>query len=154
MFKPGIIICGVVLLYALAGCHKPLAPEFKTIENLALEMEGFTHARLSGEAFFYNPNKASVYIRDVELDVYLDTKKVAGIRKTLDITARGLSDFSVPLELDISLKDLQLNSIGAVLGLFSKRERDLRYLGKVRIKAHGIPFSIPVDYTEKIDLSL
>jgi LEA14-like dessication related protein len=144
----------VVLLAVVAGCSRPVAPEFKSVGNLELEMDGLSTARLTGSAYFYNPNKNSIYIRDVDIDVYLDSDKVAAIQKTIDVTAAGFSDFAVPLSIDVALKDLKLNSIGAVLELFSSRERKLRYLGKVRVKAHGIPFSVPVDYTETIELSL
>lgn len=141
-------------MFCLAGCKKPEAPTFKTISNVEVVLAGLDKALLKGDALFYNPNKSSVKIRDVKIDVLLDEVKVAGIDKTYDITAEGLSEFSVPLEIQVSLSDLNMNTIGAVLDLFTQRKRQLRYMGKVRVKAYGVPFSIPVDYTETLEWSL
>jgi LEA14-like dessication related protein len=144
----------ILFLVFLAGCKKPEAPEFRTISDLEIILTGLDKAQLKGNALFYNPNKSSIKIRDVEIDVLLDETKVAGIDKSYDITAEGMSDFSIPLEILVDLEDLQMNTIGAVLDLFTRRERQLRYLGKVKVKAYGVPFSVPVDYSETLQLSL
>ena len=144
----------ILTVFCLSGCKKPEAPEFKTISNVEVVLMGIDKAMLKGDALFYNPNKSSILISDVEIDVFLDEVKVAGIDKTYDITVKGMSEFSVPLEIQVHLKDLKMDSLGAILDLFTKRERQLRYLGKVRVKAYGVPFSVPVDYTESLQWTL
>jgi LEA14-like dessication related protein len=144
----------IALFLFFAGCAKPEAPEFKTISNLELLLTGLDGALLKGDALFYNPNKSSIKIRAVEIDVLLDETKVAGIDKSYDITVEGMSEFSVPLEIRVDLEDLNINTLGAVLDLFTRRERQLRYLGKVKVKAYGVPFSVPVDYSETLQFSL
>ena len=54
----------------------------------------------------------------------------------------------------IKLKDLNLNVLGSALGLMGDDGQEIRYLGKIKVSAYGIPFSVKVDYKEKIQLKI
>jgi hypothetical protein len=65
-----------------------------------------------------------------------------------------MEDFIIPLDVKIKLKDLNLNTIGSALGLIGNNGQEIHYLGKIKVKAYGVPFSVKVDYKDNINLKI
>jgi LEA14-like dessication related protein len=147
----------ILLLLTLAlwaGCKSPIAPEFKSINNISVVLEGLSRARLTAEALLYNPNKNAITLKDVDLNVWLEGSKVAGIKREYNMEIPRESDFTVPLEVDVDLADLDLSLLDTALGLMGTQGKEVKYLGKIRLKAYGIVFSVPVDYTDRLRIRL
>ncbi len=144
-----------VLLVMLAGaCGKPQSPEFKYLENIIVELESLSTANLHADAVLYNPNKNNVTIKGAEINIMVGDKTIAVLDKKYDIKVKGNTDFTVPLDVKIRLKDLNLNAIGAALGLDGGDGQIIRYVGKIKLKAYGVPFSVKVDYKDKINIKI
>lgn len=143
-----------LFLILVSSCNSLVAPDFKDVKDLKVNLAGFTSVDVTGEALFYNPNKATITIKDIELDVAVDNQKVTHISKTFDIKAEGMEDFTVPIDLNILLKDLQINSISSALNMLSGDEKELHFLGKIKVKAYGINFNVPIDHRESVKLRL
>jgi LEA14-like dessication related protein len=144
----------IVLILLLFGCKSLEPPEFKYIEDLKIEMLDQGNAILKANAVLHNPNKKNIVIKRIDIDLYADEKVIATIDKDMSVKAKGASDFRVPLDIQVSLGDLNLNNIGAALGLFGSGGQKVRYLGKIKVKAYGVPLTVPVDYEDKIKFSL
>ncbi len=144
----------VLVLIGLSGCNKPESPQFKYLENIAVELESLSSANLHAEAILYNPNKNNITIRSANIDIMMNDKVIAVLDKEYDIKVNGNEDFMVPLDVKIKLKDLNLNAIGSALGLFGNSGQEIRYLGKIKVKAYGVPFSVKVDYKDNINLKM
>lgn len=136
----------------LASCAKPKAPEFKGVDNIQIQLSGFTKARISGEAQFFNPNKANVYIHSADMKVFLEDQQISQFDKDIDVLAGGNTDFSVPVEFDVALKDIDLSSFTSALGIGEKKERKFFFKGHIRVKMHGVNFKIPVEHIERIEI--
>lgn len=148
-----LLFFGLFLVLA-SSCKSLVAPDFKDVKDLKVNLAGFTSVDVTGEALFYNPNKTTITIKDIELDVAVDNQKVTHISKTFDIKAAGMEDFTVPIDLNIRLKDLQINSISSALNMLSGDEKELHFLGKIKVKAYGINFNVPIDHRESVKLRL
>lgn len=137
-----------------SSCQSLVAPEFRDVKNLKVDLAGFTSVNVTGEALFHNPNKTTITIKDIEMDVAVDNQKVTHISKTFDIKAVGLEDFTVPIDLKLSLKDLQINSLSSAINMLSGDEKQLHFLGNIKVKAYGINFNVPIDHKEAVKLKL
>ena len=151
--KRGLFFIGIVVM-GLSSCDKPESPQFKYLENIVVELESLSTANLHAEAVLFNPNKNTITIKGAEIDIMMDDKTVAVLEKEYDIKAEGNEDFVVPLDVKIRLKDLNLNAIGSALGLIGDNGQEIRYLGKIKVKAYGVPFSVKVDYKDNINLKI
>lgn len=148
------LIFSLLVVVGLSSCNKPESPQFKHVENIVVELESLSTANLHAEAVLFNPNKNTITIKGVDIDIMLDEKVIAVLEEDYDIKAIGNEDFMVPLDVKIRLQDLNLNAIGTALGLMGDDGQEIRYLGKIRVKAYGVPFSVKVDYTETIKVKI
>lgn len=142
------------MVIGLSSCDKPESPQFKYLDNIVVELESLSTANLHAEAVLFNPNKNTITIKGADIDIMMDDKVIAVLEENYDIKAVGNEDFLVPLDVKIRLKDLNLNAIGSALGLLGDSGQEIRYLGKIRVKAYGVPFSVKVDYKDNINLKI
>lgn len=151
--KRGLFFLALVVI-GLSSCNKPESPQFKYLDNIVVELESLSTANLHAEAVLFNPNKNTITIKGADIDIMMDDKVIAVLEENYDIKAVGNEEFLVPLDVKIRLKDLNLNAIGSALGLFGDSGQEIRYLGKIRVKAYGVPFSVKVDYKDNINLKI
>jgi LEA14-like dessication related protein len=144
----------VLVVVGLSSCNKPESPQFKYLDNIVVELESLSTANLHAEAVLHNPNKNTITIKEADIDILMDDKTIAVLEKEYDIKARGNEDFVVPLDVKIKLKDLNLNAIGTALGLIGDGGQEIQYLGKIKVKAYGVSFSVKVDYKDNINLKI
>lgn len=149
----GIIFLIFVAL-GLSSCNKPESPQFKQLENIVVNLESLTTANLHAEAILFNPNKNTITIKGADIDILMGDKVIAVLEEDYNIKAVGNEDFMVPLDVKIRLQDLNLNAIGAAFGLIGDSGQEIRYLGKIKVKAYGVPFSVKVDYTDIINIKI
>ena len=148
------LIFYLVILFLAVSCGKPKSPQFKYLDNVVVELESLSAANLHAEAVLFNPNKNTITIKGADIDVMVDEKVIAVLEQDYDIKAIGNEDFTVPLDVKIKLKDLNLNAIGSALGLIGDGGQEVRYVGKIRVKAYGVAFSVKVDYTDNINIKI
>jgi len=149
-----VVFISIAVLLGLNSCNKPESPQFKYLENVVVQLESLSTANLHAEAVLFNPNKNTITIKGAEIDIMVGDKVIAVLEKNYDIKAIGNEEFQVPLDVKIRLQDLNLNAIGAALGLIGNSGQEIRYLGKIKVKAYGVPFSVKVDYTDNINLKI
>ena len=151
--KKGLVFF-FLMAVGLSSCNKPESPQFKHLENISVELESLSSANLHAEAVLYNPNKNTITIKGADIEILVDNKVVAVLDKDYDIKVKGNEDFTIPLDVQIKLKDLNLNAIGSALGLLGGSGQEVHYVGKIRVKAYGVPFSVRVDYKENINIKI
>jgi len=151
--KRGLFFLALMVI-GLSSCDKPESPQFKYLDNIVVELESLSTANLHAEAVLFNPNKNTITIKGADIDIMMDDKVIAVLEENYDIKAVGNEEFLVPLDVKIRLKDLNLNAIGSALGLLGDSGQEIRYLGKIRVKAYGVPFSVKVDYKDNINLKI
>ena len=149
-----VVFFSFFVLGGLSGCDSPESPEFLYIENIIVQLESLSSANLHAEAILHNPNKNSITIKSAKIDILMEDKVIAILDQTYNIKAKGNTEFTIPMDVKIKLKDLNLNAIGSAMGLFGGKGQELRYLGKIRVKAYGIPFSVKVDYKDNINIRI
>jgi LEA14-like dessication related protein len=148
------LFVALIIATGLTACNKPASPQFKYIDNVAVNIESLSSANLHAEAVLYNPNKNSITIKRADIDILVDDKIIAVLEQDFDIKVQPNADFTIPLDVKIRLKDLNLNAIGSALGLLGDSGKEIHYLGKIKVKAYGVPFSVKVDYKDTIQFKI
>ncbi|GEM_PF-2133673 len=148
--RKGILIFMIPLACLLmASCEKPMAPDFKSIENLNVSLNGFSSVDLSCDANFSNPNKNKIVLKNVNIDVDVDGKYLTTIEKEYDMKLQPYEDFTVPVQALIKFKDIGLEDALALVRN-TANERAFHFRGKIKVKMYGMNFSIPIDHNENI----
>lgn len=141
-------------LLFITACNTPQAPDFQGVKNLKIDVQGMSGARINGDAMFFNPNSKSVTLKGINVEVSVENKKVKDIDREYDITAAPNSNFSVPIDVTISLADLNMGLLSTALSMLNGEKKNVRYKGKARVQMYGITFNVPFDYEDKVDIQL
>ncbi len=142
------------LVLFISGCNKPKAPEFKYIEDIEIETLDGGKVNLKGTAVFYNPNKMKLTLLNGEIAVSIDGNYISTIQQDYNIELDPKSDFSVPLEVPISLNEMKTSLFSSALGILTGNKLRIGYKGDIRFKAYGIPVKVPIDDEQEVDIKL
>lgn len=126
--------------------------ELRDIKNLAMEQVDNENAILNGDAVFFNPNAARMRLKEIKVDVFVDGKKSAVVDQKLSALARGNSEFTVPVKVQLSLKEFGL--VDALRSLFGGKKYEIHYKGYLKANVNGWPVKVPVDHKEDFKLRL
>jgi LEA14-like dessication related protein len=136
----------------ISSC-KVYAPVYKRVENFRLQRLDRDGFKVDGQIVLYNPNKMRAKLHDVLMNVEINGKHVATAGQKVEVPILAKSDFAVPLNLVIK-PDMSLQEgITNLLGILTKKEMNVTVKGVIVIKIFGAKLSIPVDETEKVDIT-
>jgi LEA14-like dessication related protein len=138
-----------LMLTMLHGCapKEPVVLREVHIRNVALGADG-KNPVLTADAVLYNPNKGSLRLKKIDLDILVDNKLAARIDQKLNAQIKAKSEFTVPLEVQLKLSESGL--LDTILSLFGGKRYPIRFTGTVKVKVSGFPVNIPVDHRNEI----
>lgn len=111
-------------------------------------VDATTDPMLRANAVFYNPNKVRGRIKKVKVDIYVNGKKAANVDQNFKLVVPSQSEFTVPIEVKLAIKELGF--MDTVLGLIGGKKFEVRYDGYLKLSYHGIPIKVPVDYKDEV----
>lgn len=134
----------------LGGCQKPKEDiVLRQIKDVVAEAS--SDPLLRAEAVFYNPNKISGKLKGINVDIIVNGKKAGSVNKDYKIKIPGKSEFSVPLEVKLNMKEL--GTLSTLFGMLGGKKFDIQYVGKLKLSYRGIPVSVPIDHKSQIRVS-
>jgi LEA14-like dessication related protein len=137
------------VLIALATACAPKEPVvLREVQIVQLLPGKDGNPLLKANAILYNPNKGSLRLKEIDLDIQLNEKSAAKIDQKLNALIKGKSEFTVPLEVQLQLKDSGL--LDTILSLFGGKKYNIRFVGKIKVSVGGFPVKIPVDHKDEI----
>jgi LEA14-like dessication related protein len=139
-----------VLALTVSSCLPKEQVVFKSVKNLILDGGLGGEPVLKGEAVFYNPNKIQTRLKEINVDIMVDGKKAANVDQEMNLLVPGKSEFTVPIQANISLKEFGL--LDAVIGFFGGKSYQVQFTGYLRVAVHGITIKVPVKYNEEVKL--
>jgi LEA14-like dessication related protein len=86
-------------------------------------------------------------LKRIDLDVMVDGNKSARVDQHLSALIKGKSEFTIPLEVQLNLKDGLLDTI---LSLFGGKEHNIKFEGSMKVTVRGFPVKVPVSYGEAL----
>ncbi|WPP48536.1 LEA type 2 family protein [Catalinimonas niigatensis] len=144
----------MVLTVAATACTTPEAPDFNGVKNFKVDVQGLSKAQINGDAVFFNPNKQKIKIRQVDVSVFVEGDKVKDISQEFDITAMPNSEFIVPIDVSLSLADLNMNLLSTALSMLNGNKKKVRFEGKARVTVNGLPFRVPFEHEDEVKIEL
>lgn len=144
----------VGLCLIMLSCQPPVAPDFEGVKNLKIDVEGLSGAHINGDAVFFNPNNKKITLKGIDVEVSVDNQKVKDISREYDITALPNSQFVVPIDVTLALKDLNMGLLSTAMSMLNGEGKKVRYKGKARVQVYGVSFNVPFDYEDQVQIEL
>ncbi len=139
-----------IFFLLLSSCVPKEQVVLRNIKDVIVDAGIDGNAKLNAVAIFYNPNAIRMKLKEIDVDVMVDGKKSAHARQKFNFEIPAKAEFSVPLEVQLALKEIGL--LDTLLSLFGGKKYEIRYVGFVRVKVHGIVIKVPIDYKDEIKL--
>lgn len=105
---------------------------------------------LKADAVFFNPNSSRMRVKRIDIDVFVDGKKAARVDQRLHTLIKANSEFTVPLEVQLNLKEVGL--LDTILSLFGGKKYDIQFVGSMKVTVNGFPVKVPVNYKDLLKL--
>jgi len=137
----------VAIFLSLAACAPKEQVVFRKVLNIRLDAVSNTPV-LKADMVFYNPNKESAKLKKIDMKILVEDKMAGTVDQVLNQKISGQSEFTVPIEVKLDLKEIGL--LDTIINLFGGKKYEVRLLGKIRVSIHGFAVSVPVDQKEQI----
>lgn len=147
---PTLFISLAFLCIFMPSCRAPKDLVYRSFINLKVEKMGFEVTALTLDLIYYNPNKFGLQLGYANLDIYVNGNYLGHSTQDYQITIPKLAEFTLPLRLDLDLKNSLKNIIPTIFG----KEVTVKITGKVKIGKGNIYKSFPVTYEENHKFSL
>ena len=129
------------------GCKRPKEDiVLRQIKDVVVDAN--TEPMLKANAIFFNPNSVRGKLKRINVDIFVNGKKAASVNQELKTTIPSNDEFSVPLEVKLSIKELGF--MDTLLGMIGGKTFEVRYEGILKLTYHGFPISVPVNYKDEI----
>ncbi len=106
---------------------------------------------LTAYADFYNPNNYKIILKQSDIQVLLNDKRITHFKQDYNLKIEKNSGFTVPMEAVIAQQDINNNLLSTALNLLLGRKLTVRYEGHIKVKAYGLRIRVPVTGESKID---
>lgn len=139
-------ICLVLILADLFfSCKTPKPLVFHDVEHFRLQ-----NASLSVDLQLSNPNNFAVKLKKCYIDVYLNDTHLGRAEVRQKTRIGPGKTCSVPIMLSVDIK----NVLPGALQILVERRITLKLKGKLKVGAHGIRISVPMNYESKQEIRL
>lgn len=138
-----------ILLFCslFSGCSMPEEPiEFLRVKDVVVDAT--SDPKLKAELFFFNPNDTRMKLKKIDIDIFYDGKKVGEIDQKLKTAIPAKSEFSIPVEVNLAIKEL--NIVNTLLSMIGGKSMEIQYKGHLKLTYHGFPVRVPIDFKDDI----
>lgn len=137
----------MLVLLLLSACSKP--DQDIVLRNIKdVVVDASTEPMLRANAIFYNPNKVRGKLKKIDVEIFVNGKKAASVDQSLKTAIPAASEFTVPLEVKLAMKELGF--MDTILGMVGGKTFKIHYKGSLKLSYHGLPINVPVDYKDEV----
>jgi LEA14-like dessication related protein len=147
-----LLSCCICLILFISSC-KIYPPVYKRVDNFWIEKLDRDGFKVNGDLVLYNPNKMRVKLKDVLMNIELNGKHVATAGQKVPVHIMSKSEFAVPLNLVIKPDMSFTEGLKNIFSILLTKEMDVTVKGVIVVAAYGMKVSIPVEQTEKVDIT-
>lgn len=143
-------VATLFLLWAVA-CKPKEEVVLRKIKDISVDVSGST-PMLRANAVLYNPNAMRLTVKGINLEVFVEGKKAALIDQKLKIRVPAQAEFTIPLEVQLNIKELGF--LDTVFSLIGGKKLQIHYKGHIRLQKGGVPFNASVNYKDDIKIKM
>jgi LEA14-like dessication related protein len=134
-------------IVTLSGCKRPEEDiVLRQIRDVVVDAS--TEPVLRANAIFYNPNNMRGKLKKIDIEIFVNGKKAASVNQQLKTAIPSKSEFAVPLEVKLSMKELGF--MDTLLGVIGGKKFEIRYTGVLKLSYRGFPIQVPVNYKDEV----
>lgn len=151
-----LLISSALLLFLVLSCARPQEPIYKGFEGLNAKTISTKRITLTGEAVYHNPNAFGGEVVSTDIEVFVNDVPAATISQEVSIPVPATAEFRLPLECNVSPKEIYENdrngALGGIINAVLSKKVDVQYRGEIVVKLAGVSFTVPVEYEEQVEL--
>ncbi|HEU5146064.1 MAG TPA: LEA type 2 family protein [Chryseosolibacter sp.] len=136
--------------FVLVACKKP-EEEIVLRQIRDVVVDASSEPMLKANAIFYNPNDIRGKLKKIDVEIFVNGKKAATVDQEMKTSIPAESEFTVPLEVKLAIKELGL--MDTLFGMIGGKTFKIHYKGSLRLSYRGLPINVPVDYKDEVRLS-
>lgn len=148
-----VLIFFLAINTILFACSSPSTPEYVRTKDWSFEKLESGNIVFTAKAVFYNPNQSKARLREVDLDIFVNDKKIGKIFQTEKIKINGKSSFDIPLKMEFNLKESGLNIVGSLLTLLTNQKFIVDMKGFIKMNVFFIPFKVPIEEKQEFSFN-
>lgn len=133
----------IIIVFCASSCQAPKELVYRDFKNLSVDKIGFASSMLKVDLIYYNPNKFGLQLKYTDLDIYINNNYFGHSSQNYQITIPRLSEFTLPLQIQLDMKNLVKNAIPT---LFLGKEVMLKITGTVKLGKANVYKTFPVNY--------
>ncbi|MFZ1368764.1 MAG: LEA type 2 family protein [Ferruginibacter sp.] len=135
-------IAFIIIVISATACQAPKELVYRDFKNLKVEKVGFAATTLKLDLIYYNPNNFGMQLKYTDLDIYIDNNLLGHSSQDYQITIPKLSEFTMPLQIEVDMKNLLKNAFSTFLG----KEVLVKITGTVKLGKANVYKTFPVSY--------
>lgn len=136
--------------FLLMACQKPEEDiVLRKIRDVVVDAS--SEPTLKANAIFYNPNDMRGKLKKIDVEIFVNGKKAATVDQEMKTSIPAESEFTVPLEVKLVIKELGL--MDTLFGMIGGKTFKIHYKGSLKLSYRGLPINVPVDYKDEVRLS-
>jgi len=139
------LLVGAILLLSNFSCSTPKAIEYRDFSNFKIQKFGFEKSQVKMDLRYYNPNNFGLQLRQTDVTIEVNGTFLGGAAQDYQINIPKKSDFTIPLVIDLEMKNLLKNSWTSL----TNKEVTVKVSGKVKVGKANIFISYPIAYEGK-----
>lgn len=152
MKKLQLYLLAIPALLLAVACSKPVAPDYRGIDNFRVSSIGAGESAVSADLKYYNPNNFKLRLKSGEAGVYINNRFLGKtvLDTLIDIPARD--SFLIPVSMKVDMKQFYSNALDILLN----NEVSIKLDGFAKLAKGLISFDVPIKYEgrQKIDIHL
>lgn len=133
----------LIVVICASSCQAPKELVYRDFKNLNVDKIGFASSMLKVDLIYYNPNNFGLQLKYTDLDIYIDNNYFGHSSQDYQITIPRLSEFTLPLQIQLDMKNLMKNAIPTLL---MGKEVMLKITGTVKLGKANVYKTFPVNY--------
>lgn len=139
-----------IILIDLSSCRAPKDLVYRDFKNFQVGKLGFSTSTVKMDLVYYNPNNFGLQLNRTDLDVYINDTYLGHTVQDLQITIPRLGEFSLPISMDVDMKNIFKNAFTTLLN----KEVMVKVTGQIKIGKANVFKSFPVNYEGKQAFSI
>ena len=132
----------ITTIFFTSSCQAPKELVYRDFKNLKVEKVGFAATTLKVDLIYYNPNNFGLQLKYTDLDIYVDNNYLGHSSQDYQITISKLAEFTMPLAIEVDMKNLLKNALPTLLG----KEVMVKITGTVKLGKANVYKIFPVSY--------
>lgn len=132
----------LAIVFFTTSCQAPKELVYRDFKNLKVEKVGFAATTLKVDLIYYNPNNFGLQLKYTDLDIYVDNNYLGHSSQDYQITIPKLAEFTMPLAVEVDMKNLLKNALPTLLG----KEVLVKITGTVKLGKANVFKTFPVSY--------